>query len=380
MARLLLLTIVLIAYGSLYPWHFHAYQHAYGPLWVLSHPAPVYWNRSAAIDIAVNVLVYLPLGFFAFAALAAMWRTWVAAIVALLIGITLSFSVEMAQFFVVSRVSSALDVAANGLGTAAGIAAASVWWRHHHTSETPVRSDSMFLIACWVLYQVFPFIPHRGRPSLIDGPAVDALLYFATMIALWPVIDALGGSIRKKRLTLAVLVMIVPLKVVLFARDITIAELVSTVAAFATALLLPLSARVAAGIVGVAIAVHGLAPFVFQGPAQAFSWVPFQASIISNWEPGVGVLLGKVFTYGSLLWLIREAGVRLPTATMSTVALLATVEVAQMYLPGRTSEITDPVIALILAWVFWSLAPNRSLTVAAQKRLASLGRLTEPRQ
>jgi VanZ family protein len=40
--------------------------------------------------------------------------------------------------------------------------------------------------------------------------------------------------------------------------------------------------------------------------------------------------------------------------------LLAAVEVAQIYLPGRWPEITDPVIALILAWVFWSLPPRQS--------------------
>jgi VanZ family protein len=361
LARLLLLTIVLIAYGSLYPWHFHAYQYPVSPLWLLFH-SPVYWNRSTAVDIAVNVLVYLPLGFFAFATLAAMRRTWVAAIAALPIGIALSFSMEMAQFFVEGRASSLLDVAANGLGAAAGIAAASIWWRHHHANRPTARNDSMFLIACWVLYQMFPFIPHRGVPRLIlGGTAADALLYFATVIALRPVVDGLGGSIRRRRVTLVALVLLVPLRVVLFTRSVTIVEVAGTAAAFATVLLLPLSARVAAAIVGVAVVVHGLAPFAFQGPPHPFSWVPFQASLVSNWEPGVGVLLGKVYIYGSLLWLIRESGVRLSAATITTVTLLGAVEVAQVYLPGRTSEITDPVIAVILAWVFWSLLPNRSL-------------------
>ena len=361
LARLLLLTIVLIAYASLYPWHFHAYDHQSSPLLVFFHAWPARLNRAAAEDIAVNVLVYLPLGFFAFAAFAAIWRTWVAAIAALVTGIALSFSVEMAQFFVVGRISSVLDVASNALGAATGIAAGSIWRAHHHASKSPPRTDAMFVIACWVLYQMFPFFPHRGASRLIStSPAIDAILYFTTVLALVPVIDALGGTTRRRRLTLTALVLLVPLKVFILMRNVTIVELVSTAAAFAIALLAPVRVRAAAVVLGIAVLVHGLAPFTFQDRGQPFSWLPFQASFGSDWAPALLVLLGKAFVYGSLLWLIRESGVRLAVAAAATATLLAAVEVAQIYLPGRWPEITDPVIALILAWVFWSLPPRQS--------------------
>jgi membrane associated rhomboid family serine protease len=106
--------------------------------------------------------------------------------------------------------------------------------------------------------------------------------------------------------------------------------------------------------------VLGLAPFAFQDRAQPFSWLPFQAAFTSEWVTALVVLLGKLFLYGSLLWLIRESGVPLAIATAATAAVLAAIEVTQMYLPGRSPEITDPVIALILAWVFWSLAPKQA--------------------
>jgi VanZ family protein len=362
LGRLLLLTIVLLAYASLYPWQFHAYDHQSSPWLVLFHAWPARLSQSGAEDIAANVLVYLPLGFFAFAAYAAIWRTWVAAIAALATGIALSFSVEMAQFFVVGRISSVVDVASNALGAAAGIAAGSFWRTHHHASKSPLRTDAMFVIAGWVLYQMFPFFPHRGAPRLIaTSPPIDAILYFTTVLALVPVIDALGGTTRRRRLTLSALVILVPLKVFILMRQVTVFELASTAAAFAIALLAPVRVRVAAAALGIAVVVHGLAPFAFQDQGQPFSWLPFQASLASDWAPALLVLLGKSFVYGSLLWLIRESGARLAVAAAAIAALLAAVEVAQIHLPGRSPEITDPVIALILAWVFWSLPPQRSV-------------------
>jgi VanZ family protein len=361
LTRLLLLTIVLIAYASLYPWHFHAYYYADSPLWVLWHSWPVQLNRFDAKDIAVNVLVYLPLGFFAFAALASIRRIWVAAILALLIGIGLSLSMEIAQLFVEGRITSLLDVFTNTFGAAAGIVAGCIWRAHRDKSKVSVRSDAMFAIACWALYQLFPFFPHRGGPRLLSAPpAVDALLYFASVVALMPLVDVLCDTARRRRLVFTALVILAPLKMFIFMRGVTVVELVSTAMAAAAALLLPVRAWAAAGVLGIAVVLHGLAPFTFQETAQRFSWLPFQAAFASDWAQALVVLLGKVFVYGSLLWLIRESGVRLAFAAASVVAVLGAIEVAQMYLPGRSPEITDPVIALILAWVFWSLAPRQA--------------------
>ena len=44
--RILLIVIVLIVYGSLYPWEFHSTQLAASPLWVLVHSWPTQIDRS----------------------------------------------------------------------------------------------------------------------------------------------------------------------------------------------------------------------------------------------------------------------------------------------------------------------------------------------
>ncbi|MGB7762465.1 MAG: hypothetical protein WBL61_21705, partial [Bryobacteraceae bacterium] len=61
MRRLLLLVVAIIVYGSLYPWHF-TFGGRPEPLAVLLHSWPAAWDRFAARDVAINLLLYMPLG------------------------------------------------------------------------------------------------------------------------------------------------------------------------------------------------------------------------------------------------------------------------------------------------------------------------------
>ena len=49
------------------------------------------------------------------------------------------------------------------------------------------------------------------------------------------------------------------------------------------------------------------------------------------------------------MWLLRAAGFRLARATIVLVVLLGAIEVIQIHLPGRVAEITDPLLAILLA-------------------------------
>jgi len=59
--------------------------------------------------------------------------------------------------------------------------------------------------------------------------------------------------------------------------------------------------------------------------------------------------LRKCFWYGSAIWLLRAVGWRLARATVAVALLLGAIEVIQIHLPGRVAEITDPLLAVILA-------------------------------
>jgi VanZ family protein len=100
---------------------------------------------------------------------------------------------------------------------------------------------------------------------------------------------------------------------------------------------------------------RGLAPFHFRATASRFDWMPFNAMFAADWIVGLPVFLEKSFYYGVAIWLWRYAGWRLERATLFIAAILAAIEVIQLYLPGRTSEITDPLLALLLGFMLWLL-------------------------
>ena len=57
----------------------------------------------------------------------------------------------------------------------------------------------------------------------------------------------------------------------------------------------------------------------------------------------------KVFTGGSLVWLMVRAGLPWAVATMTGIGLAMAIGVGQIHLPGRAAEITNMVIVALTA-------------------------------
>jgi VanZ family protein len=348
LGRLLLLTLVLIAYGSLYPWHFRSAPIGVSPFGIIEHSWPRHFDGPTVRDIAANVLLYLPVGLFGLLTFANRW----AIVPTMLLGFTLSTVMEFSQVFVVGRDASLMDITSDTIGTAIG-AAAGVFWRGT-LRKTVVRPDAILLLVCWIFAQCFPFLPRLG--TIVRGHPADALPTTAAAAALVAVVDSLGIS-RRRRITLVgAMLLLVPLRVLIFTRGVSLLEIAGAAAVFVAACVVRFRPTPTALFVALAIVIRGLAPFEFSNTPQRFSWLPFQASLLLEWEPALTILLGKVFLYGVLVWLIREAGARLALAVGTTAVLLALIEAIQRYIPAHSAEITDPVIAVLIGWVFWSLA------------------------
>lgn len=108
--------VLLIGYASLHPltdW----YDVGVRPFAFLETFWPRYYTN---FDIAVNVLVYIPLGLLTISALYSRVRGLPAWLLATCLGIALSLALEMLQNYLPSRIPSALDVACNSVGAALG--------------------------------------------------------------------------------------------------------------------------------------------------------------------------------------------------------------------------------------------------------------------
>jgi hypothetical protein len=116
-------------------------------------------------------------------------------------------------------------------------------------------------------------------------------------------------------------------------------------------LVLPLRLRslLLAVMLGGYILVERLQPFVFQRTAREFGWLPFRSFMTGSLELNVMAVLEKSLLYGGLLFLLCETGSRLRNSAIFVALALFVTSWAETYLPGRSAEITDAVMVLLVA-------------------------------
>jgi hypothetical protein len=90
----------------------------------------------------------------------------------------------------------------------------------------------------------------------------------------------------------------------------------------------------------------GLSPLDFVTDRDAFALIPFGESLLQYRSVQVVDMFHKCFLYGGLVWLLARSGLRVMHATLVSAALVLGVEVLQVWLPGKTPDITDPLLVV----------------------------------
>ncbi|RPI80796.1 MAG: VanZ family protein, partial [Planctomycetaceae bacterium] len=110
-------------YGSLVPFTFQPTEFGEA-LSSFSRIGLFQWHRASRVDLVTNVLLFIPIGFFALGAWLvdrkSRWQTPVAMVAVGVACIALSAFNEFSQFWFPPRVPSASDIQANTLGTVVG--------------------------------------------------------------------------------------------------------------------------------------------------------------------------------------------------------------------------------------------------------------------
>lgn len=357
---------VLVGYGSLYPFDFSERTLADAfRAWVGAR-----MERPSRGDLAANLLLYAPLGAVISAYLTPAARRW-RALAALLAGLVLSFALETLQWLSPSRVASIADIAANTSG--AGLGAIAWEILRSRSSELGLPQENLApgagvgiaLAAAWLLARSAPWVPtidmQKYRSALaplwhgmgLDGFGV--VRHFGAWLVLALALrHGLRSGKPERGMLASLMALVLAAQILIVGRALRWAEpagmgLALLVAASAGSIVERRAAAWTAGLVCAVVLVTGLQPFAFVPEPQRFVWIPFHGALSGNPELALASMLEKIFFAAALLWLLMLAGVNHRGATLGALALFAGVELAQRWLPGRTPEITDPLLVVLLS-------------------------------
>jgi VanZ family protein len=358
--RLFWLALALVVYGSLFPFHYQVHVPSWGDGWALLRPQA----RHSRSDLLGNVLLFVPYGL-----LLALPMSLSRRLLALLGGAALALGLQYLQFWFPDRVPSGTDAVLNWVGIAIGLGAGLLvlpWVQRRQSVDWPRPQFVLvasLLMALWLLYRWFPLVPTLDVQNLKNG--LKPLLQWRDMGALdmlrnlagWLVFLRLArysGLQRWGNWQLATLCLAVMAAEPLFVNNaISPANAVGLALALALFPLLrsgPSKLLVITGVLAVSIVVAALSPFEWRW-VGGFLWFPFAGSLGGDPIRAMEPLIEKLYLLGSLVFFVRHLGASHGLTVLTLGTLVLALELAQQALPGRTPEVTDPLLVLGMAWL-----------------------------
>lgn len=383
MAFLFALTAALIAYGSLYPFALRP-EAVDAAAWRAFLDT---WNgHTGRGDLLANIALFAPYGYLGMLAMAprgsAAPRRRAAFVAVLVSGVALGVGLQVAQLYLSARVPALQDAVWNGVGLLAGAVPGFLPGLHppEGRSADRWRSVPILLVAAWVAYRLMPFVPSldvqnakNSLKPLLLSPIRLGLQSILHDVAAWVTVACIWWRAAPRR-RYGEHWLFVAVPAIFFVEVLIVDNAVSAsnVAGAALALLVwfavlrhvPGRTGVVALLLAAYIVQAGLFPFQFLDSPRAFHWVPFHGFLGGSMFRNTLSLLEKVFFYGSLVWLAREAGLGARLAAVLVALLVGAVEAAQVWFTGHTPEITDPLLVILIAWTLTAIESGRSVPVA----------------
>lgn len=357
-----LLTIaVLIAVGSLYPFHFR--WDAFDGPWLDALLA----SRGAAPgrgDLLGNIALFVPFGLLG---VAGRNRPFGALVALCLTGGFVAAVLQVLQVALPERSPSLFDVWLNVGGIVlGGLIGAWLPRLGERSAAFPTPMSALLLAGLWLAATAMPLVPSIDWQSwkdnlkpILQEPRFEWLPFVAGL-AGWFAFGAVLETARTRRTMLVILlacgVVSLALQLLVVTARLEVAEVAAVAAAMgAWILLLPASERarrvIAAGGLLAAWVVAGLSPFAFGSATNAFSWIPFGDYLEGSLATNLAGLMAKAFAVAAICILMRRNGVRAVATALATLLVVSLVELAQVTVAGRQPGITDPLLVVLVAWL-----------------------------
>lgn len=370
-AWLLAITVLFMLYASLYPFDFDL-----GRLMRLGRAdlmRSLTWRKPPRTDLIANLLFYLPFGALFTSLTPRRWGPLRRVLITLGAGTALSIVIECAQATTASRDPSITDVTLNGLS--AGIAAILALGARGLGLQPTLpelrtnRPDvvAVIVVALWIGSHAAPFMPtarfiwyftQPGRALDWHWSSGAFAGFFASYVLVAAVLRSLLRPASFWRLFLALAALSLVARIVFREQRLELNEVVGFTLALPViwqmaAALEQTAYRLALLWAAPAFVFFSLAPFDFSTRSPDFEWftLPPLTSRISSGEPGI---LELGFFYAGAAWLLRETQLPLRRIVVGMLTTALLVEVIQAWEPGRSAQLTAPLVVVIAAALVWA--------------------------
>ena len=334
-----LLYLCAILYLSLYPWTFLGSPVSPELHWVIPS------GRRLILDAFLNFFFYAPLG-LAIGLAARDWRIGV--LLAAILGGCCSLGVEWLQLWTPNRNGNLLDSATNTLGSLTGAASVGLvrLFAPRFAVNWRLAPHQQVFAALWLAWFAFPFVPRISLPVTIaqfTHPAPWVSHEFAT---------ALGGVALLRMMLgpspwLAVLWIAAAAQAVLVDRTLSPASVLGATAGWILAARAPRPRHALTVLFPLWLILDELRPFTVSEVSTPFAWAPFESWFSVSTTAYYATIFQKLFYIMATLWLLRRAGWRYLWIGPGLAVVLLACEWLQQWLPDRTPETTDAVLALL---------------------------------
>lgn len=334
-------------------------------------------------DALTNLLVYLPLGW-----LLAVRMPGLGSLRAALVGCALSLTIEYFQAYLPGRVPSALDWSLNGAGTFLGAELASRLGRIRWPDADAVLAAGprarlgLIAVGTWVAAQLFPFVPSADIDYFKEGlkpvwyvlrgetsfSFAQSSVYALAILSLSGILTRCLRPSRLLRLLVPLLFFSVLLaKVPILTRQLSLEALVGALVGLAISW--RLSDSKSAGTVQFLAAAGAfiVEELRSEGGGSStllpFNWIPFRNHLTSELV-GASDILSGAWPFLALAFVVSGWDSKAPRGAALGGAVLVfsgamALEWVQRFLPGRSPDVTDALIA-VAAWLLPWLHPGIS--------------------
>jgi VanZ family protein len=362
MRGLFLFSIVIIIYGSLFPFDFQFENLAQNDRRAI-FSTNIFGARIA--DILSNVLLFLPLGFAGSELISRNKNEQKYYFLLCFCSFILALGVQILQIYIPQRYPALYDVLWNMVGTFLGILTANLMARHYsHILKSDHKISLFILLMGWVFFLLTPFIFSFEKATLmanisshlnIEKYKIENILMFT---AIWIVFGKLLEEmiyIRKKLFFSleAIFIIIIILKMFVF-RNVIEPEIftggIIAILLLHSKLFLKINVYKLALIILLPMMFYNsLYPFEFiENPYKKFVWIPFGEIFTPDILQTLRTFSYKFFVYGAIIWCFYKSYPNAKWIIYILIAYAGLIEILQHFTLFRIGGLTEILIVILL--------------------------------